>query len=74
MGKALIKKMIPIIQIGSTIQQNFGETVRNHGYGIYDVIQDKYEYVDMDNKKPFLSFKIQSIDDLVNGTEKLANY
>jgi len=28
----------------------------------------------MDNKKPFLSFKIQSIDDLVNGTEKLANY
>ena len=60
--------------VGSTIQQNFGETVRNHGYGIYDVIQDKYEYVDMDNKKPFLSFKIQSIDDLVNGTEKLANY
>jgi hypothetical protein len=60
--------------VGSTIQQNFGETVRKHGFGIYDVSQNKYEYVDLENKKPFLAFKIQSIDDLVNGTEKLVNY
>jgi DNA repair exonuclease SbcCD nuclease subunit len=60
--------------VGSTIQQNFGETVRKHGYGIYTVSDDKYEYVDLENKKPFLAFKIQSIDDLVNGTEKLVNY
>jgi len=60
--------------VGSTIQQNFGETVRKHGYGIYDVTEDKYEFVDLENSKPFLSFKIESIDDLVNGTEKLLNY
>ena len=60
--------------IGSTIQQNFGETIRKHGYGIYDVINDKYEFVDIENPKPFLSFKIESIDDLVDGTEKLLNY
>jgi DNA repair exonuclease SbcCD nuclease subunit len=60
--------------VGSTIQQNFGETVRKHGFGIYDVSKNKYEYVDLENKKPFLAFKIQSIDDLVNGTEKLVNY
>jgi DNA repair exonuclease SbcCD nuclease subunit len=60
--------------IGSTIQQNFGETVRKHGFGIYDVEEDKYEFVDLENSKPFLSFKITSIDDLVNGTEKLLNY
>jgi hypothetical protein len=60
--------------VGSTIQQNFGETVRKHGYGIYDVSQDKYEFVDLENPKPFLAFKIKSIDDLVDGTEQLVNY
>ena len=60
--------------VGSTIQQNFGETVRKHGFGIYDIEEDKYEFVDLENSKPFLSFKITSIDDLVNGTERLLNY
>ena len=60
--------------VGSTIQQNFGETVRKHGFGIYNVEEDKYEFVDLDNPKPFLSFKIKSIDDLVDGTEQLVNY
>ena len=60
--------------VGSTIQQNFGETVRKHGYGIYNVDTDSYEFVDLDNPKPFLSFKIKSFDDLTTGTEKLVNY
>ncbi len=60
--------------VGSTVQQNFGETVRKHGFGIYDIEEDKYEFVDLENSKPFLSFKITSIDDLVNGTERLLNY
>lgn len=60
--------------IGSTVQQNFGETVRKHGYGIYTVDKDEYEYVDLINPKPFLSFKIESIDDLVDGKERLLNY
>ena len=60
--------------VGSTIQQNFGETVRKHGYGVYNVDTDTYEYVDVDNPKPFLSFKIKSFDDLTTGTEKLVNY
>ena len=59
--------------VGSTIQQNFGETVKSHGYGIYDVENDKYEFVDLDNPKPFLSFHINAIDNLVDGTEKLVN-
>ena len=60
--------------IGSTIQQNFGETVNKHGYGIYEVDTDTYNFVDIDNPKPFLSFKIDSIDNLVDGTERLLNY
>ena len=59
--------------VGSTIQQNFGETIKKHGYGIYDVIEDSYKFVDLENPKPFLSFKIKSFDDITDGTEKLAN-
>ena len=44
--------------IGSTIQQNFGETIEKHGYGVYDVENDKYEFVNLVNPKPFLSFKL----------------
>lgn len=60
--------------IGSTIQQNFGETVRNHGYGVYDVETDEYTFVDLPNPKPYLSFYINSFDCLSEGTEKLVNY
>ena len=59
--------------IGSTIQQNYGETLKNHGYGIYDLMNDKYEFVDLENPKPFLSFKIKSFEDILNGNESLAN-
>jgi len=60
--------------IGSTIQQNFGETVRNHGYGVHDVETDEYTFVDLPNPKPFLSFYINSFESLTEGTEKLVNY
>jgi DNA repair exonuclease SbcCD nuclease subunit len=60
--------------VGSTIQQNFGETVRNHGYGVYDVETDEYTFVDLPNPKPFLSFYINSFESLTEGTEKLVNY
>ena len=50
--------------VGSTIQQNFGETITKHGFGIYDVETEKYKFVDLENNKPFLSFKITDISDL----------
>lgn len=60
--------------VGSTVQQNFGETIQKHGYGIYDIENNSYKFVDIENPKPFLSFKIESIEDLENGTERLLNY
>jgi DNA repair exonuclease SbcCD nuclease subunit len=60
--------------VGSTIQQNFGETIKNHGYGVYDVEKDDYQFVDLPNPKPFLKFYIDSIDVLMEGNEKLTNY
>ena len=59
--------------VGSTIQQNFGETVTKHGYGIFTVSSGEYIFVDIPNRRPFLNFKISSIEDLENGTERLVN-
>ena len=60
--------------VGSTIQQNFGETIRKHGYGVYEIGKDEYSFVDLPNPKPFLSFYINSFDCLESGDEKLVNY
>jgi hypothetical protein len=73
MGKVKLKKKIPVIQIGSMIQQNIGESIGRHGYGIYDVETKDYFYVDVHNPKPFLKFSIKSFEDIENGTERLQN-
>ncbi len=73
MGKIKLKKKIPIIQIGSTIQQNYGENVKKHGFGIYELETDEYSFVNLENPKPFLSFKIKSFEDILNGEERLTN-
>jgi hypothetical protein len=74
MGKKIkLVKKIPIIQIGSLIQQNFGETVKHHGYGIYDVNTDEYTFHDLPNEQPFLHFSINDIKDIENEKEELLN-
>jgi DNA repair exonuclease SbcCD nuclease subunit len=59
--------------VGSFIQQNYGENLKEHGYGIYDVVNDNYTFIDIQNPKPFLKFKIYSFDDLTKGSEELMN-
>ncbi len=59
--------------IGSTIQQNMGESIERHGYGIYNVETKDYTYIDLNNSKPYLKFKIKSFEDIENGTEILVN-
>ena len=59
--------------IGSTIQQNYGESLSNHGYGILSFESMKYEYVNLHNPKPFISFRIFSYEDIENSVEKLVN-
>ncbi len=57
------------IMVGSLIQQNFGETVKHHGYGIYDVELDTYTFHDLQNENPFLHFSIKDIKDIEDGKE-----
>lgn len=61
------------VMIGSMIQNNMGESISNHGYGVYDINTDTYDFVDLPNPKPFMKFKIDSIDNMINGSEKLIN-
>lgn len=61
------------VMIGSLIQQNFGETVNYHGYGIYDLIKDEYSFHDLENEQPFLHFTIKDIQDIENEKEILVN-
>jgi DNA repair exonuclease SbcCD nuclease subunit len=61
------------VMIGSLIQQNFGETVSNHGYGIYDIVKDDYTFCDLQNEQPFLHFIINDIKDIETQNEILIN-
>lgn len=71
--KIKLRKKTKVIQIGSTIQQNFGETITNHGYGVFDLESDNYTFVDLPNPKPFITFNMSSFEDLENGSEQLMN-
>ena len=59
--------------VGSTIQQNFGETVNHHGYGIYNVETNDYTFHNLENEQPFLHFNITDIQDIEDGKEELDN-
>ena len=61
------------VMIGSLIQQNFGENVKHHGYGIFDMETKKYIFHDLPNDQPFLYFKINDIKDIETGSEQLVN-
>lgn len=61
------------VMVGSLIQQNFGETIKHHGYGIYDVENNKYDFHDIENDQPFLHFSINDIKDLEDEKETLLN-
>lgn len=58
---------------GSLIQQNFGETVTKHGYLLWDVDTRMYTEHEVNNDNLFFTFKVSSIEDIENGTEKLVN-
>jgi DNA repair exonuclease SbcCD nuclease subunit len=61
------------VMVGSLVQQNFGETIKHHGYGVYDVETDKYEFFDLPNEQPFMHFSISDINDIEDEKEELIN-
>lgn len=63
----------PIVQPGSMIQQDYGEKVKGHGYVIWDVETRKHEQIDLPSEYGFYTFKMKSIEDIENESEKLVN-
>jgi len=61
------------IMIGSLIQQNYGETVKHHGYGIYDKVKNNYTFHDIESEQPFMHFSISDIKDIEDEKEELLN-
>tara|TARA_R100000664_G_scaffold34130_1_gene54228 strand:+ start:21611 stop:22393 length:783 start_codon:yes stop_codon:yes gene_type:complete len=59
--------------VGSLIQQNFGENISNHGFGVYDVKKDKYTFNNIENSSPYINFKINDITDIENEKETITN-
>ena len=59
--------------VGSTIIQNFGESIKNHGYGVYNTKTEKYRFFTLDNPQPYLNFKIRDIGDIEKEKEILTN-
>lgn len=66
-------KMTPVVYSGSLIQQNFGESIENHGFLLWDVKSNEFEEFNVDNEYGFYQFKISSIDDIEKNNEILTN-
>lgn len=66
-------KGIPIVFSGSFIQQDFGEKLYEHGYLIWDVEKRTHTQHNIQLDYGYYVFKIKSLDDLENETEKLMN-
>lgn len=70
---------IKIVQPSSLIQQGFGESAKSgHGYCLWNLSDEKnitYEAIDIDNTNyGFYKFKINSVEDIDNGTESFVNF
>jgi DNA repair exonuclease SbcCD nuclease subunit len=61
------------VMIGSLIQQDFGENIKNHGYGVFDMETKKYTFHDLPNDQPFLHYRINDIKDIETESEQLVN-
>jgi len=61
------------VMVGSFLQNNFGETIKHHGYGMFDMETKKYTFHDLENNQPFLHFRINDIKDIETETEQLVN-
>ena len=64
----------PVIMVGSFIQQNFGETVSEHGFNVVSLgTEITYEFHDIENPVKYLTFKISDISDIEEQNELLIN-
>ena len=72
----LKKKGVEIIYCGSFIQQNFGETLTQHGFleiNLDDNENISHKYIDLNTDYGFYNIEINSIEDIEKDKEKIIN-
>jgi DNA repair exonuclease SbcCD nuclease subunit len=70
----LVSGNCKIVYAGSPIQQNYGESLTQHGYVVWDIENKSYEFVDIETDYGYYDFSIKSIDDIREDKEILINY
>lgn len=66
-------KGTPICFCGSLLQNNFGETVGNHGFLSWDIETRKFTKHNIETNFGFYNFKVKSVEDIENNKEILTN-
>lgn len=62
-----------IVYPGSLVQQNFGESVTQHGFVVWNMENNTHEYVDLSDDYSMYDFSISSAEDIDNDKETLIN-
>lgn len=70
----IMRHGIEIIYSGSLIQQNYGETVTQHGFTVIDVPTLESKFVDLVSSYGMYKIEIKDIDDIKNNKEIIINY
>jgi DNA repair exonuclease SbcCD nuclease subunit len=67
---------VEIVYPGSLVQQTFGETITQHGFAVWELVDGewKYNFHDIESDYGLYDMEIESIEDLAENKEKLINY
>lgn len=65
---------VTIVYPSSLIQQNYGETVTQHGFCIWDIETMTHEFIPLLSEYGLYKFEIKDISDIDNDKEILINY
>lgn len=63
-----------IVYSGSVVQKDYGESLTQHGYVVWNLVDNEYHYVDIPSEYGYYDFSVNSIEDIINDNEKLNNY
>lgn len=59
---------------GSLIQQNYGETVTQHGFNVWDLEEKSHTFIELNSDYSMYDFEISSKEDINSDKEILMNY
>ena len=68
------KQGVKIVYSGSVVQKDYGESITQHGYAVWDLDSMEFEFIDIPSDYSYYDFSVNSMEDIENGLERLNNY